>query len=147
MQKFENQERMTPAEAEEVIRRFRDEEEVRQKEMEAQATNPTVADLAEGLGVPTERINYLLAQVRRDSVPPTITVEEAKAEVRRQNSSAWGLAIVILVLVFVVGAFAAMFMTTATTIETPAPEAPLRTERATRYDPPPIEQPTPESSR
>ena len=132
------EERMSPVEAEEVLRRFRDEEEARQKEMEAQATNPTVADLAEGLGVSQDRIALLLAQVRRDNVPPSfrsqaITTEQAAIEVQRQNKSAWAIAALVIFGLVFFGIVASMLLITRTTaiapgappIETPAPDTPL----------------------
>jgi hypothetical protein len=105
---------MTPAEAEEVLKRFRFEEEQRQREMEAAAANPTVADLAEGLGVPEDRIARLLAQVRGDGPPSRfqaepITVGEAQAVVRRSNQVAWVIAAVILGSLLVLVIFAAVF--------------------------------------
>ena len=127
------QDHMTPVEAEEVLKRFRDEEESRQKEMEAQATNPTVADLAEGLGVSHDRIAALLAQVRRDAPQPVlsqpISTVAAQEYVRRQNTSAWVIALIILSVLTL--AFLALLMTAAPSIKiengpaTPAPaEAP-----------------------
>jgi hypothetical protein len=121
------QDHMTPAEAEAVLKRFREEEESRQKEMEAQATHPTVADLAEGLGVSPDRIAALLAQVRRDAPQPVqqpITNVAAQEYVRRQNTSAWVIALVIL-SVLVLAFLAMLFMAApAITIEgAPAPEA------------------------
>jgi hypothetical protein len=129
------QDHMTPVEAEEVLKRFREAEESRQKEMEAQATNPTVADLAEGLGVSHDRIADLLAQVRRDAPQPVqsqpISNVAAQEYVRRQNTSAWVIALIILsVLTF---AFLALLMTAAPSIKiendptpvvTPAPGEP-----------------------
>jgi hypothetical protein len=86
-------ERMTPTEAEAVLKRFREEEELRQREMEAAATNPTVSDLAEGLGVSRERIAALLAQVRGAGEPVpfrgALTQAEATAQVQRSNRNAW----------------------------------------------------------
>jgi hypothetical protein len=97
------QDHMTPVEAEAVLKRFREEEESRQKEMEAQATNPTVADLAEGLGVSPDRIAALLAQVRRDAPQPVVSQPisnvAAQEYVRRQNTSAWVIALIILSVV------------------------------------------------
>ena len=123
---------MTPVEAEEVLKRFRDEEEARQKEMEAQATNPTVADLAEGLGVSHDRIAALLAQVRRDAPQPVqsqpISTVAAQEYVRRQNTSAWVIALIILSVVAL--AFMALLLTATSeirinddpaTVVTPAP--------------------------
>jgi len=130
-------ERMTPAEAEEVLRRFRDEEELRQQEMEAQATNPTVADLAEGLGVPADRIAGLLAQVRRDSVPPPahvaqpITIGEAQAVVARSNRNAWAIALAVLFGAVMFLAVISVFMFSSTTVEQPAIEAPAPIETTT----------------
>jgi hypothetical protein len=120
----DDQERMSPTEAEAVLKRFRDEEELRQREMEAQATNPTVADLAEGLGVPPERIASLLSQVRGGAPAPFqggMTVQDAQIEVKRANQSAWLIAFVILGAVLVLGILATVFMSSATTIERPAP--------------------------
>jgi hypothetical protein len=118
-------ERMTPGEAEAVLKRFREEEELRQREMEAQATNPTVADLAEGLGVPPERVAALLTQVRGVAPAPFqggMTVQDAQVEVQKANQSARLIAAVILGAVLVLGFLATLFMSTRTTIErAPAP--------------------------
>lgn len=142
----DDQERMSPVEAEAVLKRFRQEEELRQREMEAQATNPTVADLAEGLGVPPERIASLLSQVRGGAPAPFqggMTVQDAQVEVRRANQSAWLIAAVIIGAVLVLGFLATLFMS-STTIETrpvpvetptpPASDAPF--ESAERVDAP-----------
>lgn len=128
-------ERMSPQEAEEVLRRFREEEELRQREMEAQATNPTVADLAEGLGVPQDRIASLLAQVRNENVPPpfkssVMTVGEAQAEVSRSNKNAWGIAIAVLVGALFMFMLVAMLLFSSTSVET-APGAPVTVETTT----------------
>jgi hypothetical protein len=116
-------ERVTQEEAEEVLRRFHVEEELRQREREASAMNPSIADLAEGLGVPPERVSELLAQVRADSVashaPPVDLADQ------RRNVVPWLLGAVAAVIVISLLAFvAAMF--TATRVEVPAP-APIET--------------------
>jgi hypothetical protein len=136
MEKFRTDanERMTPGEAEAVLKRFRAEEELRQREMEAQATNPTVADLAEGLGVPPERVAALLTQVRGVAPAPFqggMTVQGAQVEVQRANQSAWLIAALIFGALLVVGFLATMFMSARTTIE---------------RGPAPIETPTPPAS-
>ncbi|MEX2243710.1 MAG: hypothetical protein WD716_07680 [Fimbriimonadaceae bacterium] len=129
------QDHMTPVEAEEVLKRFREEEESRQKEMEAQATNPTVADLAEGLGVSQDRIAALLSQVRRDAPQPVlsqpISTVAAQEYVRRQNTSAWVIALIIISVVafaFVTMLFMAAPAITIendpATVVTPAPDEP-----------------------
>jgi hypothetical protein len=119
-------ERLTPLEAEEVIKRFRDEEEQRQKEMEAQATNPTVADLAEGLGVPAERVARLLAQVRGDAVSPapfrpTEMVVDPETHRRRSDRTAWLIALAIVGSLLVLFMLASMFMFTSTSTDAPVP--------------------------
>ncbi len=119
-------ERLSPVEAEEVIKRFRDEEEQRQKEMEAQATNPTVADLAEGLGVPAERVARLLAEVRGDAVLPApfrsepISMQDAASVVRRSNQTAWIIAALIVGSLLILSLFAALFMYSRVRVELPA---------------------------
>lgn len=125
-------ERLSPIEAEEVIKRFRDEEEQRQKEMEAQATNPTVADLAEGLGVPPERVARLLAQVRGDAVPPApfrsepISMQDAASVVRRSNQTAWIIAAAIVGFLLIGMVTAVFFATSSAIVEEGAtPVAPF----------------------
>ncbi len=122
-------ERLSPVEAEEVIKRFRDEEEQRQKEMEAQATNPTVADLAEGLGVPPERVARLLSEVRGGVVPPApfrsepISMQDAASVVRRSNQTAWIIAGLILGGALMLAVLLAMFSFSRVSVEqaTPVP--------------------------
>lgn len=141
--------RMTPEEAEEVLKRFREEEEARQKEMEAQATNPTVADLAEGLGVPNDRVKRLLDQVRGDAVPQpfrpnVITQEEAKVQVERANRSAWLIALVVVAVFLVMAALAMVFSTTEVRVNAPEAQPVIEGAGPTSGTelPPPRELPT-----
>lgn len=120
------QERLTPAEAEEVLKRFREEEELRQREMEAQATNPTVADMAEGLGVPPERVAALLNQVRGGAVPPApfqaqeVAAVDAQTVVRRANRMAWVIAAIVMLFAFIALAITATFVFSSTSEQAPA---------------------------
>ena len=109
--------------------------------MEA-SSNPSVADLAEGLGGPADRVKSLLAQVRSESGPPAITVAEANAEVQRQNRSAWAIAAVVLVVAFVLLAFFAMLFS-STTVRTGTPAPPAIEGIPAPEIAPPVETPTP----
>jgi hypothetical protein len=130
-------ERMTPLEAEEVLKRFREEEELRQREMEAQATNPTVADLAEGLGVPKERIAGLLAQVRSAAVEPqpfraAVGAEDVQTELKRANRSAWMIAVSIVAVFFVLAVLAMLLSTTRVEVPAATEQPPPATEERAR---------------
>lgn len=95
-------ENLTPKEAEEVLRRFREEEEELQKRMEAIATNPTVADLAEGLGVPVERITRLLNEIRQQPAPlaSVASKEVTQESIQSNHSTAWVVAAIVFGLMF-----------------------------------------------
>jgi hypothetical protein len=138
-------ERMTPAEAESVLARFRQEEEVRQLELEAAASNPTVLDLAEGLGIEPERVSRLLAQVRAEQPPttPQMTATAAHEEVQRQNRSAWAIAAIVLVAAFVLMAFVVMFFSTTTVERAATPYPPPMEEAPALETAPPVETPRP----
>lgn len=93
---------LTPKEAEEILRRFREEEEELQRRMEDRATNPTVADLAEGLGVPQDRIVRLLSEVRSQPAPLKSSSQEGITQERAQSNhqTAWIVAVIVLGVMF-----------------------------------------------
>ncbi len=119
---------LTPEEAEEVLRRFREEEEEIQRRMEARATNPTVADLAEGLGVPAERIARLLNDIReRPSPLARVANKEASQEaMQSDHKTAWIVAIIVFGVLFL-AIIAAIFYSTFQPPDPPAPPAPIST--------------------
>ena len=108
--------RLTADEVDEVILRFREDEELHQQELEARATSPTVKDLAEGLNVPPERIEEMLAQIREERAPAQQGDQVGQAsmeQVRSKNRSIYLIAILAIVLLMFAGVFAALLFSSA----------------------------------
>ena len=136
-QRLQDPIRMTPKEAEQVIERFREQEEEFHREMEARASMPTVKDLAEGLNVPPERVEQILREVRGQAQEPAqnaVPSETAMEEVRRQNRSAWTIGAVILAVMLSLALFAVLFMSVAR-VETVAPPPPISDSQPVIADP------------
>lgn len=102
---------LTADEVDEVILRFREDEELHQQELEARATSPTVRDLAEGLNVAPERIEAILAQIRKERAPAE-QQDQGVEQVRSKNRNIYAIAIAALVLMMVVGVFVALLLAT-----------------------------------
>ncbi|MCH8979149.1 MAG: hypothetical protein IH945_07890 [Armatimonadetes bacterium] len=137
--------RMTPEEAEQVIERFREQEEAFAQEMEARASMPTVKDLAEGLNVTRERIEQMLQEIRRPAPEPAqkaVPGKEAMQEVKRRNRSALTIGAVILAVVLSLGILFALILRVSPSPPTaqPAPPDTSTFEDLTR-DPAPADAP------
>ncbi|MCH7905024.1 MAG: hypothetical protein IH944_10730 [Armatimonadetes bacterium] len=104
--------RLTADEVDEVILRFREDEEMRQQELEGRATSPTVKDLAEGLNVLPERIEGILAQIRKERAP-ALRQDQGMEQVRSKNRNVYAIAIAAFVLLMVLGVFAALLFSSA----------------------------------